>query len=72
MRPCSTNVPSYFLESRKIYIGPEHHSSLHLLIVSDGLISVFALLCGLLVHIALHQNIIDLADHSAILTDHSQ
>lgn len=64
MRPCGTNVPSYFLESRKIYIGPEHHSSLYLLIASDSLISVFALFCGLLVRIALHQNIMDLAGHS--------
>lgn len=39
---------------------------------SDGLISVFALFCRLSVGIALHQNIIDLAGHSAVATDHSQ
>lgn len=59
-------------EQKDIYIGPEQHSGLYLLITSDALISVFALFCRLLVRIALHQNIMDLAGHSATLTDHSR
>lgn len=39
---------------------------------SGGLISVFALFGRLAVRIALHQNITDLAGHSAVATDHSQ
>ncbi len=57
-------------KQKDIYIGPER--SLYLLITPDALISVFALFCGLLLRIALHQNIMDLAGHSAVLTDHSQ
>lgn len=69
----STNVLSYFQKAeRYIYLSPEHHSSLYLLITSDALISVFSLFCGLLLRSALHQNIMNLASHSAVLTDHSQ
>lgn len=59
-------------QQKEIYIGPECYTSLYSLIASDGLISVFAVFCGLLVRITLHQNIMDMAGHSAVLTDHSQ